>query len=194
MFAARHRFSAVPGISLTWALAVGSIRWRLAKPLFCGVLAASTAAFVLGSARTGVHLPSWKHALQVAESNSSVDHAPVLMCSPYVESDFVTMPVATVKDTMLYAPLTYYRISAPVIPLPADVTSETERVGSQFLRESSQKQERFLVIAYVGTPNSSYPTIQWIEKNAAEAYTPRWLGIFDGVAVVEFVPHKMGPR
>jgi Dolichyl-phosphate-mannose-protein mannosyltransferase len=193
MFAARHRLVAVPGISLGWALAISCLPWRSARPRFCAVLAVMTLAFAFGSPNLGNHVPTWKYALEVAEKNASVDNAPVVMCSPFVESDYARMPVADPTQSIIFAPITYYKLSVPVVPLPKDFSDETTRVGAEFLRNAAQLHKRFLVLAYTANPivtNTSYPTVQWIEKNASDAYSFRSLGVFDGIAVLEFVPRN----
>jgi 4-amino-4-deoxy-L-arabinose transferase-like glycosyltransferase len=193
MFAIRHRMVAVPGISLVWAVAVGCIPQRVARALLCAVLVTVSVVFALMSPHAGVHTVSWKYALQAAEKNASVDHAPVVMCSTFVESDYAAMPVADPAASIFFAPITYYKLTSPVIPLPADFTPETVRVASGFLKQAAAKRQRFLLLAHTDNPvlpNTSYPTVQWMEKNTSETYNVRWLGIFDGIAVLEFVPRN----
>src|SRR6185437_5537189 len=168
MFAIRHRLVAVPGISLAWAVVISYLPWRWARPLFCAGLVAISAAYMLTSRNAGVHAFTWKYALQTAEKSAVVDHAPIVMCSPFVESDYAAMPVSDPTQSLLFAPITYYKLSERVIPLPAKFSSETTRVGSEFLRTAARKHERFLVVAYTGYPvsaNTSFSTIDWFEKN-----------------------------
>jgi hypothetical protein len=191
MFAIRHRLVAVPGISLAWAVVISYLPWRLARPLFCAGLVAMSAASMLASHNAGVHAYTWKYALQTAEKSAAVDHAPVVMCSPFIESDYAAMPVSDPTQSLLFAPITYYKLSERVIPLPLRFTSETTRVGSEFLQAAARQHERFLVVAYTGnsvSADTSFSTIQWIEKNTRGDYDVHWLGVFDEIGVVEFVP------
>jgi hypothetical protein len=92
--------------------------------------------------------------------------------------------VGSAKTSLYFAPLSYYRLTAPVIPLPETLNDETARVFLPFLKESEQKHERFLAIGH----SYSYKTLDWIIENASGAYTVRTLGVYDEVKVLEFVP------
>jgi hypothetical protein len=127
-----------------------------------------------------------KDAIEFAERNASVDNAPVVMCSGFVESDFAAMPpMERVTDSPYFAPLSYYRLSVPVIPLPQLINDETIQVGSRFLKEAAQKHERFLVAADKFRSSS---TLDWFTENAAATHSVRILGNFHGMEVLEFVP------
>jgi hypothetical protein len=131
------------------------------------------------------HNYSWKYALAFVEKTASADNAPVLICSDLPESDHVPMPAgATIKDSAMFAPLSYYQLSVPVVPLPRTLNQEAVQAGSQFLRQAAQRHERFLALAF----EASYPTLDWLENSAAETHSVRELGIFDGIKVLEFVP------
>jgi len=95
------------------------------------------------------------------------------------------------KRQPYFAPLSYYRLSVPVIPLPQLINDETIQVGSRFLQEAAQRHERFLVAA---CGQHSYKTLDWFTENAAATYSVRMLGVFDGMEVVAFVPRdRMAP-
>ena len=104
------------------------------------------------------HDVPFKYALDFVERNASIDNAPVLMCSSFIESDFSLMPVDSAKTSSLFAPLSYYPLSVPVVPMPKDINGETVRVGSQFLEQAVDRHERFLVFVHLG----SYDTLEWI--------------------------------
>jgi hypothetical protein len=93
------------------------------------------------------------------------------------------MPLDSAKDSPFFAPLSYYKLSVPVVPLPNQLNGEAMRVGSRFLQEAAQKHERFLAIAY-----KQYGTLEWLAQMAAATHSVRKLGVFDGVEVLEFVP------
>jgi len=118
------------------------------------------------------------------KKNAAPDNSPVLMCSDLPEADYIAMPVSSVKDSTYFAPLTYYKLSVPVVPLPRALNDEAKQVASQFLQEATQRQERFLAIAF----EPSYKTLDWIADRAAPTYNVRALGIFDGVKVLQFTP------
>ncbi len=128
---------AIPGIALCWALIVSRIDSRALRLLFCIALVAVTAYHSFSSPSSRRHNYTWKYALEVAEKNASADNAPVLICSDLPESDHVPMPVgAAVKDSALFAPLTYYQLSVPVVPLPRALNDEAIQAGSQFLQQA----------------------------------------------------------
>jgi hypothetical protein len=98
------------------------------------------------------------------------------------------MPLETAKDSVFFMPLSYYKLSVPVVPLPRALNGEARRVGSQFLQGATQKHERFLALAF----QPSYETLIWLAQNAATRYSVRELGTFDGIKVLEFAPRTEG--
>jgi len=186
MFVPRHRLVAVPGIALCWAFVLSRFNSRNLRLLFCMVLVAATVFQSYTSPISRLHDRSMKYALDVAEKNASVDNAPVVICSGFVESDFSAMPpIETVKDSFFFAPLTYYKLSVPVVPLPRLMNAEAIRVGSQFLREAAQKHMRFLVL---GDRIVNSGTLDWLSHNAAATHSIHKLVEFDQFEVLEFVP------
>jgi hypothetical protein len=188
-FAFRHRLAALPGIALCWAMLLGFLRPRTLRLLFCVAIVAIVSFRSCNSSYSRQHMYSWKYALEFTEKNASVDHAPVLICSDFVESSFATMPVGSAKDSNFFTPLSYYRLSVPVVPLPKALNGETVRVSSQFLQEAASKHERFLAFAC----RSSYPTLEWLAQSAAATHSVRKLGVFDGIEILEFTPRSIAP-
>lgn len=184
IFIPRHRLVAVPGIALCWALLVRMLSSRVVRFLFCIALVATTACMSLSSPSARQHGYTWKYALDVAEKNASVDDAPVLICSDFPEADYVAMPMDSAKNSNLFTPLSYYRLSVPVVPLPRALNDEAMRVGSVFLQQAAQRRERFLALA--NTP--SYKTLDWLANSASATHDVHKLGVFDGVEVLEFEP------
>ena len=181
-----HRLVAIPGIALCWAFVLSRLHSRNLRLLFCLALVATTACLSFTSPFSRHHEESMKDAIEFAERNASVDNAPVVMCSGFVESDFAAMPpMERVTDSPYFAPLSYYRLSVPVIPLPQLINDETIQVGSRFLKEAAQKHERFLVAADKFRSSS---TLDWFTENAAATHSVRNLGNFHGMEVLEFVP------
>lgn len=187
IFVFRYRLIAVPGIVLCWGLIVSRIHSRGLRLLFCVAIVATTAYQYLSRPDFKLHGYTWKYGLEVAEKNASPDNAPVLICSDLPEADYMALPVGdAVKDSVLFAPLTYYKLTVPVVALPRSLNDDATRIGSQFLKGATQRHQRFLALAF----NSSYGTLDWIAKNAAETYDVRNLGIFDEIKVMEFVPRN----
>jgi hypothetical protein len=180
----RHCLDAIPGIALCWAFVFSRFRSRILPLLLIVTLVTVTACVQFNSPLARLHNPSWKAALQYAERNASVDRAPLMICSEFPESDFVTMPLDSPASSKLFSPLSYYKVSVPVVPMPRELNDEAIRVGSSFLHEAARKHERFLALAR----ESSDKTLDWLTQNAAATHSVRQLGKLDGVVILEFVP------
>jgi hypothetical protein len=189
VFVYRYRLVAIPGIVLCWAWLVSRIDSRALRLLFSVFVVASFAYLSFTSPFSKLHGYTWKYALELAEKNASADNAPVLICSDFPEADVAAIPVgAAVKDSGLFSPLTYYRLSVPVVGLPRTLNDQTMGIVSGFLREPERRRERFLALGFV----ASYQTLHFIESSAALTHTERLLGTFDGVVVLEFTPRAGG--
>jgi len=194
VFLARYCLAAAPGIALLWAQALGGLtalaacgrRWpRLIMPLFCLAVVTTTARAYFAFPAPGRAGYTWKYALEVAERNATMDNAPVLICSDLPESDHMPLPVGNeAKDNNLFAPLSYYKLTVPVVPLPRSLDEEAMRLASSFLQGAAQRHQRFLAMAFI----PSYGTLDWLANGAAGKYNMRDLGTFDGVKVIEFTP------
>lgn len=187
MFTPRHESMAVPGISLCWALLL-SLDWsRAARGAFCVVLVGLTAGFFSlpkTQIRHGVIL---KSALTAVQKNASPDHVPVLMPAAFIEFDSVKTPIHDVKESKYFAPLSYYKISVPVIPLPDHLNSEAKRTITSFLEQARSKHERFLAMGFVSPP---YMKLDWLKEHAAKNFSIHELGDYDGTKVFEFQPKQ----
>jgi hypothetical protein len=183
VFVPRYRLVAVPGIALCWGLVVSWIDSRALRLAFATALVAVAACVCFTAPSFHHHMYSWKNALAFAEKNASGDNAAVLICSDLPEADHMRMPVGpAIEESGVLPPLSYYRLTVPVAPLPRALNEEAIRAGSLFLQQ--QEQRRFLVMAFI----ESYGTLDWLTKAAAATHTVRELGAFDGVKVLEFVP------
>jgi hypothetical protein len=183
VFVPRYRLVAVPGIALCWGLVASWINSRTLRLLFCATLVIVAACVCFTAASFHRHMYSWKDALAFAEKNASADNAAVLICSDIPEADHMRMPVgAAIEETGILPPLSYYKLTVPVAPLPRSLNEEAIRAGSVFLQQ--QAERRFLAMAFV----ESYGTLDWLAKAAGKSHTVHELGVFDGVKVVEFVP------
>jgi uncharacterized membrane protein len=185
VFVPRYRIVAVPGIALCWAWMVSLIGSRTVRLLFSLALVAATSYQLFSSPLSRVHNYTWKYALDVAEKNASANYAPVLICSDLPESDHMAMPTGeAVKDSAIFAPLSYYPLSVPVVGLPRGLNQAAIQAGSDFLQEAARKHERFLALAN----EPSYPTLDWLVTHVIGTYQVRELGTFDQVKVLEFIP------
>jgi hypothetical protein len=184
LFEHRFRLVAVPGIALGRAMLFSVIRQRAVRLLVCISFVAIVACLAFRSPESRQHGQTWKYALEAVAASTSTDNAPVLICSGFSSADGVITSTDKVIESDLYAPLSFYPLSVPVVPLPYSLNGEAIRVGSQFLREASQKHERFLALS----GNAPYKTLDWLAQSAAESYSVHTLGVFDGVEVLEFFP------
>ena len=183
VFVPRYRLVAFPGIALCWGLVASWINSRTLRLLFCAALVVVAACVCFTAASFHRHMYSWKDALAFAEKNASADNAPVLICSDIPEADHMRMPVgAAIEETGILPPLSYYKLTVPVAPLPRALNEEAIRAGSVFLQQ--QAERRFLAMAFI----ESYGTLDWLAKAAGASHTVHELGVFDGVKVLEFVP------
>jgi Dolichyl-phosphate-mannose-protein mannosyltransferase len=188
IFVFRYRLVAVPGVALCSAFAVSRINSRGLRLLFCLAFVAAAGYHYFSTRASRVDNYTWKYALAFVENNASADDAPVLICSDLPESNYMLMPAGSAaKDSAIFAPLSYYKLSVPVVALPRALNQEAVRIGSQFLEQAAQRHERFLALAY--TP--SYPTLAWLASNSAATHYVRRLGDFNGIKVVEFVPRAL---
>lgn len=184
IFLERYCLVGITGIALCWGVFANCVRSRTLALVFCLLFVATGANYFFRAPEAKHHLYTWKYALEAVEKNASVDGAPVFLCSEFVESSFSSMPVDSPKESILFAPISYYRLSVPVVPLPQRVNEEANRVASDFLQRPGARHRRFLAAAY----EASYPSLQWLAQQASGTHSAKVIGIYDGVAVVEFNP------
>jgi len=187
IFVQRYRLVALPGIALAWALVISGLRPRVLRLLLCVVLVAATAYGYLTSPIARQHAYTWKYALDVAQKNAFADNATVLICSDLPESDYMSLPIGDeAKDSNLFAQLSYYKLTVPVIGLPRSLNEDAIRIGSAFLRHAAERHARFLAMGY----SPSARTLEWLKGNAVTNYNVRELGSYDDIQVLEFEPKK----
>lgn len=181
-----HRLGAIPGIAMCWAIVASRFGSRVMRWLVCIVFVAFNAGYSLNSPASKQHAYSWKYALIATEKSASIDGAPVVICSNFIESNYSVMPIGDAKTSKLFAPLSYYKLTAPVVPLPEGFNQETVRVFSPFLKDAEQRHQRFLVVGH----SYSYKTLDWIVQSSSDEYIAHCLGVFDGIKVLEFLPRS----
>jgi hypothetical protein len=86
----------------------------------------------------------------------------------------------------MFAPLTYYKLSVPVLGLPRALNDEAIQIVSRFLQAPVRRRERFLALGFA----PSYETLHFIESRASATHNERLLGTPDGIAVLEFTPRE----
>lgn len=185
VFVGRYLLVGVMGTVLVWGFLCSRIRPALLRALLGVSVALYVGSSTLKSPQASMHGYSWKQALEYAQFIAEPDGAPLVICSDLPQADFEPMPTERPQDSILFAPLSYYTVKVPVVPLPRALTPEAVRIGNEVLARSNQQQQRFLVLAF----GPSYPTVNWFIEHSKADYDSQVLGVFSGVAVVEFQPH-----
>jgi 4-amino-4-deoxy-L-arabinose transferase-like glycosyltransferase len=183
VFLERYRLVGSIGIVLAWGILLTLIRSEKLRLLFSVVFVTLAIFSSWRSPLFHQHAYSWRPALAYAQSIAEPDSAPLLICSDLPQSDFEPMP-AVASESILFAPLSYYKVTVPVVPLPRTLTPEAQRIASVAFLSFLRNRRRFLVLAY----GPSYPTAQWLLQRTQYSYSAKLLGRFDGVVVVEFSP------
>ena len=181
MFLSRYYLVAVPGIALCWGMMVSRIDSKWLRAGFCTAVALVALIVNFNSEFMGDHGYSWKGALEAADENAAPDKAPVLICSDLPESD----QLETVDPKSAYlAPLSYYKINAPVVGLSRSLTPASRREIDRFLQQATSRKQRFLVVAY----QVSYGTVRYIMGATEGTFEEHRVGVYDHVGIVEFRP------
>ncbi|MFZ0798782.1 MAG: glycosyltransferase family 39 protein [Terriglobales bacterium] len=185
IFVDRFELVAVPGVALCWAWIFTLIDSRLLRVLGCAAVVTWSAYQNYTSPTASSHRYSWKNALEVADANAARDGSSLVICSDLPEADFWSMPSGPASESVLFAPLSYYKVRATVVPMPRALNEQAQLIGRRF---SSQRANgtRFLALAY----KKSYPTLDWLENLNSTTHKFHVLGTFDGITVIEFVPRN----
>jgi len=186
VFIPRYLLVAVPGISLCWGWLCSRLASRPLRGLFCFAFVALCVSQAYRSPLSRWHEDSWKGSLAFADANAAQDNAPILMCSPLVEADYEPMP-AVASDSVLSAPLSYYKVNARVVPLPRTLNAEAQRQVSHFLM--GNEGTRFLVLV----PLQSRQILALLAASTQGTHSYRVLGESDNIFVLEFTPYAVGP-
>jgi len=97
------------------------------------------------------------------------------------------------KDSVLFAPLSYYPLHAPVVPLPRSLNGQAKLAGARFLHTAALRHQRFLAMAFM----ASWDTLDWLTDESDATYTAKEIGNYNGILVMEFTPNppeKHTPR
>lgn len=183
VFLERYRLVGAIGVVLFWGFLLALVRSEALHMAFVLLFVPLAIFSAWRTAEFHTHGYSWKPALAYAQFDAEPDSAPVLICSDLSQSDFEPMP-AVASESVLFAPLSYYKLTVPVVPLPRSLTPEAQRIGAAALANALRHRQRFLVLAF----GPSYPTVRWLYDRAQGSFSAHVLGNFQGVVVVEFRP------
>jgi hypothetical protein len=184
IFLDRYWLVGVMGMVLLWGVLVAVVSSVPLRLMLCIVYVPWAIFSYCSSPDAHHHLYTWKPALEYADRVARTDQAPLLICSDLPQADFETMPSGPQVDSVLFAPLSYYKVSVPVVPLPRTLNEEAKLIGRRFFSEAAARHERFLALGF----RASYPTLRWLMSLSSATYVTHDLGDFDGVAVIEFDP------
>jgi len=177
-------FSVVaPGSALMWGFLATFVDSRWLRQVFCVGLVAVTLWEMVHSPFVGRHELSFKRAHELVNTELAKEQGPVLVCSAFIESNYVRMPDSS-SDDPLFSQTYYYPINASVTLLPMILNDEAVRVSTEHILAATLRGQRILAVA--GPP--SYATIEWLANYTRGTFTARVLGRFDEIAVVEFRP------
>ena len=185
VFVERYEAVAVPGIALCWAWIFSLIDSRLLRVLGCAALVTWGACQNYTSPTAGTHRYSWKYALEFADANAAQDGSPLLICSDLPQSNFWSMPTGPASESVLFAPLSYYKVKSTVVPMPRAWNEQAQLIGRRFSLPPAN-HERFLALAY----KKSHTTLDGLESLTSTTHVAHVLGDFDSVTVIEFVPRN----
>jgi hypothetical protein len=184
IFVERYQGVAVPGIALCWAWVFSRIDSRRLRLLCCLAFVTWTIGQTYASPEARLHGCTWKFALAFADARAAQADLPLLICSDLPEANFQNMPTGPASESVLFAPLSYYKVRADVIPLPRALDEQTQMIGGRFSLFATQEHKPFLALTY----RPSYPTWLWLASQTSRTHEFRVLGDFDGIKVVEFDP------
>jgi hypothetical protein len=129
-------------------------------------------------------LADWGSAAEFINRNVAGDHAPVLIRSQLIESDF--MPIEPIEDNGNFPQLSYYPVRAHLVPLQNTFTAKQMSSIHRFLENATTRSTgRFLVVS-VPDPSPPAPLLSYITGQMGPTCKVTRLVDFDGVAITEF--------
>jgi Dolichyl-phosphate-mannose-protein mannosyltransferase len=186
LFVTRYFLSYSPGLALCFGIILRSFRPRIVRAAVLSAMALSVALSMgrLTSFRHTLGLGDWGSAAEFINRNVAGDHAPVLIRSQLIESDF--MPIEPIEDNGNFPQLAYYPIGAHLVPLQNTFTATQMSSIHTFLEHASTRSTgRFLVVSFTG-PSPMAPMLFYIIGQMGPTCTVTRLADFDGVAITEF--------
>jgi hypothetical protein len=185
IFVERYRLVAIPGIALCWGLMVRQLDPKIIRVAFCLALTVLVTQKQFGNPRHGY---SWRDAVQEV-NRISTSNTPVLVCSDLPESDFEPLP-ADATQSSFFSPFSYYKLNSTIVPLPRSLNQAAKDQVAKFLAGTAPNHPRFLLMAF----GPSWDTMAYVSEQAKDSYFAHPLGLYDGIAVVEFLPRQFALR
>jgi hypothetical protein len=186
LFVKRYFLCYSPGLAMCFGIILRSFRPKIVRAAVLSVMALFV-ALSMGrptSFRHTVGLGDWGSAAEFINRNVAKDHAPVLIRSQLIESDF--MPIEPVDDNGNFPQLSYYPIRAQLIPLQNTFTAGQMSSIHGFLEKATTRNTgRFLVVSFTG-PSPMAPMLFYIIGQMGPTCKVTRLADFDGVAITEF--------
>ncbi len=184
MFTDRYMISYTPGLSLSLALLVRSVEPVIARR----VIIALSALFVAGGLFVTNHIwhhsnDDWGAALNFVQAGTVQDGAPVLICSQYVESDFMDWRALPLNQNVLFSPLSYYRVDANFVPLPSDFRPELPDYLDRFVSQTARRYSHFMLVSDRG---SLPPFVYWLQGRLGKNCRAELKAEFGRIRVFEF--------
>jgi hypothetical protein len=186
LFVTRYFLSYSPGLAMCFGIILRSFRPRIVRPAVLSAMALSVALSMgrPSSFRHTLGLGDWGSAAEFINRNVAKDHAPVLIRSQLIESDY--MPIEPVEDNGNFPQLAYYPIRAQLVPLQNTFTADQMSSIHTFLEYATTRSTgRFLVASFTG-PSPMAPMLFYIIGQMGPTCTVTRLADFDGVAITEF--------
>ena len=186
LFVPRYFLSYSPGLAMCFGVILTSFRPRVVRSAVLSVMALFVALSIgrPTSFRHTAGLGDWGSAAEFINRNVARDHAPVLIRSQLIESDF--MPIEPVEDNGNFPQLAYYPMRAQLVPLQNTFTAAQMSSIHAFLESATTRSTgRFLVVSFTG-PSPMAPMLFYIIGQMGPTCTVTRLADFDGVAITEF--------
>lgn len=184
VFIERYQAVAVPGIALFWGWPLSQVDSRSLRMAACVIFVTCSAYLYYKAPESRNHSYTWKYALEAADASAAQDRAPLVICSDYPDADFRDMPESSAEESDLFAPLSYYKVHTAVIPLPRALNAQAQALGRKFFLSAAVNRQRFVALCF----RPSYPTLDWLVGLASVTHSAHVIGVYDGIAVVEFRP------
>lgn len=127
LFVGRYLIPYVPGIALCFGMVLEYLSTRLRTGLVLLIFLIPNAISVFqGQFPSHTAWGNWAAAIEFVDKENRTSGMPVLMRSPFPESDFFAWRTEKMDDSALYAPLGFYRSPGDWHPLPVTLNSDAE--------------------------------------------------------------------
>ena len=182
LFVGRYALPYVPGIALCFGLVLEYLSPRLRTGLVLLVFLIPTAvSSVRGEFASHTTWGNWAAAIRLVDSENAAGKLPVMMRSPFPESDFFDWRTAKMNDSALYAPLAYYSSGSDWYPLPATFSAgAATAIDGVMQSQAGSTRGLFFVMRDDGRMGDSY--LDYFRSRGSL----RQVGDFEGVRVFEW--------